>query len=145
MNLFVGRSGSIPSHVLTSLSLLLSLLPLLHDESSCCPYLMSSLGYTAECVTLALLPLPLAQVVPDEVFTIVVGSGGSKGIHGVTATPVNEILKRPEIMQKTGSSPGGVPGGGTGYAWPVLVGLPSFRTRFGTQLSRLPRQCLPRE
>jgi hypothetical protein len=42
------------------------------------------------------------QVTPGEALTIVVGSGGSKGIHGVTATPVNEVLKRPEIRQKTG-------------------------------------------
>jgi hypothetical protein len=63
-----------------------------------------------------LCPHPCTQVSPGDALTIVVGSGGSKGIHGVTATPVNEILKRPEIKQKTGSSPGGEPGGGTGFA-----------------------------
>ena len=56
------------------------------------------------------------QVTPGEALTIVVGSGGSKGIHGVTATPVNEVLRRPEIKQKTGKSLGGTPGGGVGYA-----------------------------
>jgi hypothetical protein len=58
----------------------------------------------------------MSQVTPGEHLTIIVGSGGSKGIHGVTATPLNEVLKRPEILQKTGVAPGGQPGGGAGYS-----------------------------
>ncbi len=46
----------------------------------------------------------IVAVQPGDRFSIVVGSGGSRGIHGVTATPVNEVLKRPEIKQETGAS-----------------------------------------
>lgn len=58
----------------------------------------------------------IVPVRPGDHLTIVVGGGGSRGIHGVTATPVNEVLKRPEIKQETGRAVGGQPGGGTGLA-----------------------------
>jgi hypothetical protein len=58
----------------------------------------------------------IVPVRPGDHLTIVVGGGGSRGIHGVTATPVNEVLKRPEIKQETGRALGGQPGGGTGLA-----------------------------